>query len=751
LNESVAEARRRELARSYRDSGEVLVQKTRPRLIQVARKMGLDLAAAKDVVQQAFVALFDRRPEVSDVEGWLVRVVSRRGIDWKRREKVHGAGVCPTTLPDEPVQELSPEQRIAVRSVVRSPRATKRALIVMAIVAVAARVAVLPARPDLSTDAYRYVWEGRVVLHGANPFAVAPADSSLAALRDDDFDLINQRSLATIYPPLAQGLFALGAWIAPNVIALKSIFTLFDLGIVLLLLALLRARGRPATHALVYAWSPLVILETGHSGHLDAAGVFFLVLGVALFTRGKRAWGAVALGASFLVKYLAIALAPYFLKRGYRRVLPIMLATVVVGYLPFLDAGDGLTGSLRTYGFDWSFNGPPFMALSTLFGDAARARVVLIVLGGLFAVVAALRTRDVARYAFLVIGAAIVLSPTVYPWYLVWIVPFLCVFPNRAWILFTGWVALSYWVWVEYDATGVWVLPSGVLALEYLPFYGLLVWDATRERGAAGPVTDYPAAWRGGGPIGDTRGGTPRGEGQVLRVSVVIPARNEESSIGLVLDEIPRELIDEVIVVDNGSSDRTAEVARAHGATVVHEPGPGYGAACLAGIARVASTNNVVVILDADHSDYPEDLPGLLAPIASGEADMVIGSRTLGGAEPGALPWNQRWGNRLAGGLMGALYGVHPTDMGPFRAIRRDALESLGMHDRTFGWNVEMHAKAVITGLAIREVPVRYRKRVGKSKISGTVRGTIRAGTKIIGTILVYYPQYLAMRRERRE
>lgn len=627
---------------------------------------------------------------------------------------------------------------IAVRAVLRSPRATRRAVWAMAIVAVAARVAVLPARPDLSTDAYRYVWEGRVVLHGANPFAVAPADSSLAMLRDADFGLINHRALATLYPPLAQGLFALGAWIAPNVVAPKSIFTLFDLGAVLVLLALLRARGRPATHALIYAWSPLVVFETGHSGHLDAAGVFFLFLGVTLFAGGRRAWGALALGASFLVKYMAIALAPFFARRGYRAVLPAILVTAGIGYLPFLDAGDGLTRSLRTYSFDWSFNGPPFMAFSALLGDAARARLVLVVLGVVFAMVAALRERDVVRYAFLVIGAAILLSPTVYPWYLMWMVPFLCVFPNRAWILFTGLVAISYWVWVEYDATGAWVLPSGLLALEYLPFYGLLLWDASRAQNATGA----PRVLSSNGPLRAA---------ERLHVSVVIPARNEEAAIGLVLDEIPRELIDEIIVVDNGSSDRTAHVAREHGATVVRLPTPGYGAACLAGMARVSTACNVVVILDADHSDYPEDLAGLLAPIASGEGDMVIGSRTLGGAEPGALPWNQRWGNRLACGLMRVLYRVRPTDMGPFRAIRRDALESLAMQDGTFGWNVEMHAKAVIAGLAIVEVPVRYRRRVGTSKISGTVGGTIRAGTKIIGTILVYYPRYLSTRRKHEE
>jgi glycosyltransferase involved in cell wall biosynthesis len=232
-----------------------------------------------------------------------------------------------------------------------------------------------------------------------------------------------------------------------------------------------------------------------------------------------------------------------------------------------------------------------------------------------------------------------------------------------------------------------------------------------------------------------------------LRTTVIIPAFNEERSIAMVLDEIPREYAGEVVVVDNASTDRTAEVARAHGATVLREGERGYGAACLRGIAHTGADTDVVVILDGDHSDYPEDLPALLEPIEEDHADFVIGSRVLGSREPGALPWNQRWGNALACALMRILFGRRFTDMGPFRAIRRSALLAFDMEDRTFGWNVEMQAKALIAGTRVCEVPVRYRKRIGESKISGTVTGTIKAGTKIIGTIFKYYPAYARTRR----
>jgi glycosyltransferase involved in cell wall biosynthesis len=232
-----------------------------------------------------------------------------------------------------------------------------------------------------------------------------------------------------------------------------------------------------------------------------------------------------------------------------------------------------------------------------------------------------------------------------------------------------------------------------------------------------------------------------------VKTTIVIPAFNEERSIGAVLDEIPREHADEVLVVDNGSSDRTAVVAAAHGAVTLREERRGYGAACLKGIMHTRDDTDVIVVLDADHSDYPEDLPDLLRPISEGSADFVIGSRTLGRAEKGALPWNQRLGNALAVSLMRALYGFRFTDMGPFRAVRRSHLLAYGMTDPTYGWNVEMQVKALIAGSRIVEVPVRYRRRIGRSKITGTVRGTLLAGTKIIMTIFKYYPAYVRSRK----
>lgn len=220
-----------------------------------------------------------------------------------------------------------------------------------------------------------------------------------------------------------------------------------------------------------------------------------------------------------------------------------------------------------------------------------------------------------------------------------------------------------------------------------------------------------------------------------MRIAVVIPALDEEPSIGRVLSEIDRDFVDEVIVGDNGSRDRTAEVARARGARVVTVQERGYGAACAGALAELSPEVDVVVFVDADGSDDPAELPKLLGPIARDEADLVIGSRALGQVDPGALSPQQRFGNWLATRLIRLLYGHRYTDLGPFRAIRRDLLDRIQMRDRRYGWTVEMQIRALQLGARVVEVPVRYRKRTGRSKISGTVSGVVKAGWWILYTI----------------
>lgn len=219
-----------------------------------------------------------------------------------------------------------------------------------------------------------------------------------------------------------------------------------------------------------------------------------------------------------------------------------------------------------------------------------------------------------------------------------------------------------------------------------------------------------------------------------IPIDVVIPARNEQDAISKVIADIPRDLVRDIYVVDNGSTDRTAREAGRAGAHVVVEPCPGYGRACLAGISALSSPD-IVVFLDGDYSDHPSELRDLVSPILRGSADMVIGSRTLGCSQPGALLPQARFGNWLATRLIRAFFGARYTDLGPFRAIGYRALLDLGMRDKTFGWTVEMQVRAAQKGLRATEVPVSYRPRIGVSKVTGTFSGTVKAGWKILYTI----------------
>jgi glycosyltransferase involved in cell wall biosynthesis len=223
-----------------------------------------------------------------------------------------------------------------------------------------------------------------------------------------------------------------------------------------------------------------------------------------------------------------------------------------------------------------------------------------------------------------------------------------------------------------------------------------------------------------------------------VRVSVIIPTHNEAQAIARVLADLPSDLTTEVIVVDSNSSDGTPEIARKMGARVIQEPRRGYGRACLAGLAA-ANSPDVVVFLDGDYSDRPSELPILLAPIIEKRADITIGSRLRGQRVAGALPWHQAFGNRLASSLIRVLYGVKITDLGPFRAARAHVLSELALEETTYGWAVEIILKGALAGFRIVEVPVSYYPRIGKSKISGTLKGTVGAGWFILSLIVRYY------------
>jgi glycosyltransferase involved in cell wall biosynthesis len=225
-----------------------------------------------------------------------------------------------------------------------------------------------------------------------------------------------------------------------------------------------------------------------------------------------------------------------------------------------------------------------------------------------------------------------------------------------------------------------------------------------------------------------------------VRVSVVIPTHNEAQAIDRVLADLPSDLVSEVILVDSSSNDGTPEIAASRGARVIQEPRRGYGRACLTGLAA-ANCPDVVVFLDGDYSDRPSELPILLAPIIEGRADITLGSRLQKQNSAAALPWHQAFGNRLAAGLINVLYGLNISDLGPFRAVHTRALRGLDLEETTYGWAVEMILKGTLAGFRVVEVPVSYYPRIGKSKISGTLKGTLGAGWFILSLIVRYYFQ----------
>lgn len=350
-------------------------------------------------------------------------------------------------------------------------------------VALVVRFYFVSLNPQLSDDLYRYVWDGKVTVSGINPYTYAPDNPKLKHLLDQGHARINHPHLKTIYPPFSQTAFAAISLFSSTIPAYKYVFVFFDIATITIIILLLRLRRLNPCLSLIYAWNPLVIIEFAYSGHLDIMGIFFLMLSILLFTTDRKVSGFAILACSFLSKYLSFLLLPFFVvKKEYRRLIWIFPLIIFLGYLPFASAGHGLFESLKTYASQWEFNSALFFILSRIGVSMTSIRLLLFSSLIIFSVYQGYKQNDLLYYTYLVIGCILIVSPTVHPWYVCWIIPFLCFFPHKAWILFSGLVVGSYWVLIQYKQSALWYLNPSILMVEYMPFYTILILDYIKRR-----------------------------------------------------------------------------------------------------------------------------------------------------------------------------------------------------------------------------------------------------------------------------
>ena len=330
-----------------------------------------------------------------------------------------------------------------------------------------ARLLLLPTAPTLSEDVYRYLWDGRLVAHGVNPFPHAPSDPALAAYRNHLTAKLNHKDVPTIYPPAAQILFAAAASVSETPAAWKLLLLLLEALLALSLLRILRARGLPEERLLLYYWNPLVLVESFGSGHVDLAAAAFLVLVLALQGEGKRVRAGAAFALATLTKLVPAVMVPYWARRRAWVLLASAALASLLLVAPFLPAGSSLATGLEIYARHWEFNGAAYRLLRHVLSDDRTIRRVLAATLALATIAVAGRARSATAAALGSLVALLLLNPTLYPWYLVPVVALLPLHPDPGLILFSGAVALSYLPLPAYRATGVWTLPSWILVVEY--------------------------------------------------------------------------------------------------------------------------------------------------------------------------------------------------------------------------------------------------------------------------------------------
>lgn len=340
------------------------------------------------------------------------------------------------------------------------------------------RITLLFSYPSLTTDIYRYYWDGKLVAHGFNPYLYPPASEELAALRGEYYDRVVYKHVATIYPPFAQLVFAFSYLIYPSLFTLKLASVLFDLAAVGMLVKLLELKGMERERVILYAWNPLVVVEFASSGHADAMAVFFVLLAYYLYLRDKPLPGGAALGLGVLSKLYPLLLVPFFL-RGNPRFLPGFLGVLALFYLPFLDAGMRLLEGLEVFLRYAKFNPGAFYLLefSLGFPVAKHLALVLVALGCLLL----LRGDGLVRRCYLILTLYLVFSPMVHPWYVSWGLSLALILNSYAWVAFSALVGLSYLLVVRTPQGMVWVENPLVTLAQYLPFYGFILWELRRK------------------------------------------------------------------------------------------------------------------------------------------------------------------------------------------------------------------------------------------------------------------------------
>jgi hypothetical protein len=370
---------------------------------------------------------------------------------------------------------------LSIYVIKKALQSKKTLLILLLFYAITFRITLFFSPPTLSDDIYRYLWDGWVGRHGINPYCYPPNSHEIAWLRDIYYPGINHKHIPTIYPPFMQIVFTLADKASHSINFMKSVFIIFDLLTLFIIYKILVLKDKNPLLILIYAWNPLILIEFSSSAHNDSLAIFLLVLSLYLLLLKRSRLSIISLSLSFLSKYLAVLFLPLFWKKVDKKDFIFFPLIVIFLYLPYLSAGKNLFTGLFTYARYWRFNDSIFSILYFFTGSLFIAKAIgALFLLGLLSYLT-LKEEDPLRSCYLLISCSLLLSPTLHPWYLSWIIPFLCLYPNRSWLLLSGLVGISYYVLIDYANKGIWQESLWIKALEFIPFYILLIFDWIRR------------------------------------------------------------------------------------------------------------------------------------------------------------------------------------------------------------------------------------------------------------------------------